>query len=100
MDINIAILLLILCSLIGYVSSLKIPKAIVPRPELILSKNIFKETWLNLKMIHNYPVVWKSILGATWFWTVGALALTQIFPLCSMYYKELLLYLMLKRGSC
>ena len=83
LDINIAIFLLIVCSVAGYLASTKIPQATAPRPELTVNKNIFKETWLNLKMIHGYPAVWKSILGATWFWTVGALVLTQIFPLCS-----------------
>ncbi len=83
LNINVAILLLITCSICGYIASRQIPLAPAQRPNLVVNKNIFKETWLNLKMIHNYPVVWKSILGATWFWTVGALILTQIFPLCS-----------------
>lgn len=83
LDIHTAIALLIICSIIGYIASRQIPTAKAPRPELTIRKNIFIETFYNLKLIHAHPVVWKSILGATWFWTVGALVLTQIFPLCS-----------------
>lgn len=83
LNINTAIVLLIICSVIGYISARYIPTAKAPRPTLTIRKNIFAETVSNLKLILTYPIVWKSILGATWFWTVGALILTQIFPLCS-----------------
>ena len=83
LNTNLAILLLIVCSVCGYIASRYIPSAPAPRPQSVINKNIFRETGRNLKLIHAYPIVWKSILGATWFWTVGALVLTQIFPLCS-----------------
>lgn len=75
------IVLLITLSIFGVISAWNIPKAIAMRPKAVISKNIFKATVDTLKLIHSHPVVFRSILGATWFWTIGAFIAVQIYPL-------------------
>jgi len=81
LPISTAIVILILFAGIGVWSSRKIPLAEAPRPTLNISKNIFKSTSDIMKLIKRNPVVFKSILGATWFWTIGALVAVQIYSL-------------------
>ena len=75
------ILLLITLAIVGVISAWNIPKASPVRPDAIISKNIFKATKQTLSLIKQNKVVFLSILGATWFWTVGAFIAVQIYPL-------------------
>lgn len=81
LPISWAITVLIALALCGVVASRKIPDAPAPRPDAVISVNIFKALCDTFKIIRKNPVVFKSILGATWFWTVGALVAVQIYPL-------------------
>ena len=74
---------LLLCAVIGLVSSRFIPSAPAPRAETKISKNLFAEIFGAMKVAYQYPIAWQCILGATWFWMLGVFILTQIFPLCS-----------------
>ena len=82
------ITLLIFCAVLGYFASRKIPSAPAPQPSLKISVRVFKETYLNLKEAKNYPTVFRCILGATWFWMLGALMVVQVYPLCSGVLKS------------
>lgn len=73
--------LLVLFAGIGFLASRQIPSAPAPRPQAEISKNIFKATKSILVLIHKNPVIFTSILGTTWFWTIGALVAVQIYPL-------------------
>ena len=75
------IFLLITLAAIGMISAWHIPKATPMRPSAILSKNIFKTTKETLFLIYKNKVVFQCILGATWFWTIGAFIAVQIYPL-------------------
>lgn len=75
------ILLLIALAVAGVLSAWNIPKAKAMRPKSIISKNIFKATAQTLSLIHQNKIVFRSILGATWFWTIGAFIAVQIYPL-------------------
>lgn len=81
LPVNIAITVLIILALCGVVTARKIPDAPAPRPNSVISKNIFKALADTFRIIYKNPVVFKSILGATWFWTIGALVAVQIYPL-------------------
>lgn len=81
LPISAAITVLITFSLIGIITSQKILDAPAPRPHAEISKNIFTAIIETFKIIRKNPIVFKSILGATWFWSIGALVAVQIYPL-------------------
>ena len=64
---------------LGAAASLFIPRAGPAAPDLKLNPNILGETWSILRHVSgNYPV-FRSIIGISWFWSVGAVFLAQ-FP--------------------
>ena len=81
LPIESVILLLITLALAGVFSAWNIPQAKAVRPKAVISKNILKATYQTLSLIHQNKVVFRSILGATWFWTIGAFIAVQIYPL-------------------
>jgi len=68
-----------LVALAGYLASRAIPEAPAPAPDLAIQPNPLAETWRCLGFARENPVVFKSILGISWFWLYGALFLAQ-FP--------------------
>ena len=83
LPIPLTIGLLITLALVGWVASQKIPASPAPRPALKLHKNILAVSWQNFCFLRKHPAILQSILGATWFWIIGALVAVQIYPLCS-----------------
>lgn len=77
---------LLLVAVLGYVSSLFIPKAAAPMPELHIAYNLYGAT----KQIIGYSMdtksVFFSILASSWFWFLGATYLSQF----SIYVKDYL----------
>jgi 1-acyl-sn-glycerol-3-phosphate acyltransferase len=71
-------IVLVVIAVLGYVSSLAIPKTPSPCPELKINWNIFSETWRNLAFIHSNRTVFLSVLGISWFWFLGATYLVQL----------------------
>lgn len=67
-----------LVAVIGLASSLLIPRAPAPAPELRLQANLFKATWNTIGFARQERSVFLSILGISWFWLFGALFLTQL----------------------
>ena len=76
------IVLLVFLACVGLVASWFIPNAPAPRPNLRIRKNILGATYKNFCFLRKHKVVWRSILGATWFWIIGALVAVQIYPIC------------------
>ncbi|MBP5699044.1 MAG: acyl-[ACP]--phospholipid O-acyltransferase [Alphaproteobacteria bacterium] len=81
LPIPLIIILLIAFAFTGMLASRQIPYAPAPRPNAEISRNIFKATKAILVLIHKNPVIFTSILGTTWFWTIGALVAVQIYPM-------------------
>ena len=81
LPIGLAIAILIAFAAIGFMAARQIPSAPAPRPKAEISRNIFKATKSILVLIHKNPVIFTSILGTTWFWTIGALVAVQMYPL-------------------
>ncbi|WP_459208116.1 MFS transporter [Pseudomonas sp. MLB6B] len=66
-------------ALLGYLASRWIPRAAAAAPQMKLDWNIFKQSWLTLRLgLGQTPAVSRSIVGNSWFWFVGAIYLTQI----------------------
>lgn len=69
----------VLIALAGFLASLGIPSAPAVISHLRLDWNIFRQTWVILRMgLGQAPSVSRSLLGNSWFWFVGAVYLTQI----------------------
>jgi len=81
LPISLAVALLIAFSVMGVMASKRIPKAPAPRPTAEVSRNVFKATKSILSLIFKNPMIFTSILGTSWFWTIGALVAVQIYPL-------------------
>ena len=47
-----------------------------------MNKNLFAAVWYNYKFLKKHRYILQSILGASWFWMIGALVAVQIYPLC------------------
>ncbi len=73
-----ACLLLVLCAAAGFAASLAVPRAPAPSPSLRLSRNPVAATAAILRHAWEQRPVKLSILGASWFWLVGAVFLSQI----------------------
>lgn len=63
---------------LGWFSSLFIPKAPAAESSLQINWNPFTEGWSILKMAKARSIVFRAILGISWFWLYGALFLSQI----------------------
>lgn len=70
---------LVTIAAVGAGASLFIPRAGPAAPELRLNPNIFSETWSILRHAAGNTSVFRSIVGISWFWSVGAVFLAQ-FP--------------------
>jgi len=70
--------LILVVSIVGFCSSLAIPRAPAPTPGLALNWNLFSETWANMRFATKDRAVFNSILGVSWFWFYGALFLSQL----------------------
>ncbi len=51
-------------------------------------KDMLKGIWKTLKTVNRYPLIFRSILGATWFWTIGLLIIMQIYPLTEQVFNS------------
>lgn len=83
LPVSTSIALLVSCSVIGMMSSFYIPNTSGVQPKLQLDFNIFKQIGRNIRFIRSHVIVYRTIIGATWFWILGTFFLTELFPLCS-----------------
>jgi acyl-[acyl-carrier-protein]-phospholipid O-acyltransferase/long-chain-fatty-acid--[acyl-carrier-protein] ligase len=74
----LASLLLVLCAVGGFAASLFVPRAPAPSPGLRLSRNLFAATGEVMRHAWVRREVRLAIFGASWFWLVGAVFLSQI----------------------
>lgn len=68
----------VVLAVMGWWTSLKIPRAEPAAEHLRIRWNAFAETWTNLKYLGADPVQRVSAIGVSWFWFYGATLLTQI----------------------
>jgi len=79
--------LLILFAFCGVYSSFQIPNVAGAEPELKIDWNLGRQIKENITLIKTHIIVFRTIMGATWFWVLGAFFLTELFPLCSKVFN-------------
>ncbi|MDR3532242.1 MAG: MFS transporter [Rhodopila sp.] len=67
-------------SLAGLFGALRMPALRSADPSLDLGFNILMETWHVVRAARSVRSIWLSVLGLSWFWTMGATLLTE-FPI-------------------
>jgi 1-acyl-sn-glycerol-3-phosphate acyltransferase len=70
--------LTIAVAIAGWLASRRIPLTPAVAPALAINWNPVTETWRNLKIARENLVVWRSMLGISWFWFYGAIYLAQL----------------------
>lgn len=69
----------VLLALVGLFAAWCMPAVPAADPAVRLSLNIVAETWRVLRHAASIRPIWLSVLGLSWFWTMGATLLTE-FP--------------------
>jgi 1-acyl-sn-glycerol-3-phosphate acyltransferase len=62
-------------AVLGRLTAQALPETPASDPNLQINWNPFTETWRNLKIAHQNIVVFRSLLGISWMWFVGAVFL-------------------------
>jgi 1-acyl-sn-glycerol-3-phosphate acyltransferase len=68
----------IVIAVAGWLVSRRIPCTPAVAPALAINWNPVTETWRNLRLAQDNVVVWRSMLGISWFWFYGAIYLAQL----------------------
>ncbi len=71
----------------GYAWSRRIPAVPVSDPELKVDLNIVRQTLKMMGYVRENPVVFRSILGNSWFWFFGSVLLAQLPPLIQAHLR-------------
>ena len=66
-------------AVLGYAASLCIPKAPPAAPDMTIDWNVPRSTWRIMADVLPDKVIFRAILGISWFWFLGAVLLAQ-FP--------------------
>jgi len=77
--IAIISVIVITIAIMGWVSSLLIPSTQAADSTLTVNYNFLTETHRIIRHIHQSPVIFRAVLGISWFWLFGATFLSQ-FP--------------------
>ncbi|SFG25732.1 acyl-[acyl-carrier-protein]-phospholipid O-acyltransferase / long-chain-fatty-acid--[acyl-carrier-protein] ligase [Novosphingobium sp. CF614] len=70
-------------AVLGYLAALNIPPAPPSRGGHPVDWNVARGTWHVLTTAHKGRGVWLAVLGISWFFTAGAVLLTEFVPLVS-----------------
>ena len=69
----------IVLALLGLFGALGIPASPAADPSLRIRPNVFAESWRLTRQAAGIRPIWLSVLGLSWFWTIGATLITE-FP--------------------
>ncbi len=69
----------LVAAIAGAIAAFRVPAGRVNAPGLRVGWNVLAETWRLVQLSRGNRAVWLSILGLSWFWTIGATYLTE-FP--------------------
>lgn len=70
--------LVIAIAVAGWLASTRIPCTPAVAPDLPINPNPASETWRNIAIARENAIVWRAMLGISWFWFYGAIYLAQL----------------------
>lgn len=70
--------LLIVAAFVGYGAASRIPEVPSRAPDLVVSPNVFVESWRAVSFARETRSVWLAVLGISWFWLYAALIGIQL----------------------
>jgi len=73
--------LMILTAFLSWLSATLIPPRMPGAPDLSINWNIFASTGLLIKQLRADPRLWWGGLVTSWFWLVGVVVMSLLFPL-------------------
>ena len=73
----------VLVAAAGLAAALLVPRSAPAAPGLRIGWNVARETLALLRTARGVRPVWLSVLGVSWFWTIGATFLTE-FPVMAV----------------
>lgn len=76
----------LIIAFLGFLSSLYIPRAAPPIPDMKVNFNLFSQTFTTIQYGRKVHSVFLSILAISWFWFLGLAYLTQL----PIYTKDVL----------
>lgn len=82
LPVSVSFVLLLLCAAGGYSISKYVPESAGGRPDLQIDKNFFSENRASLRMVKKHPVLFRSILGSSWFTALATLLIIKLLPMC------------------
>ena len=68
-------------AVLGFLAALAVPAAPSAAPGMRIDPNPFRSTWAVLRAAHGGRGVWLAIVGISWFFSVGAVVLSEFAPL-------------------
>ncbi|MBL4596715.1 MAG: MFS transporter [Robiginitomaculum sp.] len=71
-------LVLVVCSIIGWIAIQFLPLSPAPKPDLKINPNFVGETFHLLKFVTTIPHVLRPILGVSWFYCMGGAFLAAL----------------------
>lgn len=82
-----SVALLIVCAVSGVISAYQIPRTDGMQPDMKISFDFVRQIKDNIRLVRSHVIVFRAIIGATWFWVLGVFFLTEMFPLCSKVFN-------------
>jgi acyl-[acyl-carrier-protein]-phospholipid O-acyltransferase / long-chain-fatty-acid--[acyl-carrier-protein] ligase len=69
----------VVLAVLGLFAAWRIPASPAADPSLPIRPNVFAESWRVTRQAASIRPIWLSLLGLSWFWTMGATLITE-FP--------------------
>ncbi|HEX2494489.1 MAG TPA: MFS transporter [Steroidobacter sp.] len=77
-NVQLIMTALVSIAVLGFLSSLAIPRVNPSAPTLRVDWSPWTSTWHNLRAAYESRTVFLSLLGISWFWFYGAIVLAQL----------------------
>lgn len=81
MPVRLAALCLIIFAVAGYLISRTMPVEEAKKTAKPSGKELGQSVLKTLRLVKRYPLIYRSILGETWFWSIGLLMLLSFYHL-------------------
>ncbi len=79
-------ILVIGVSIAGVIASRFIPSTVAAEPHLVLQRDFLTGTWRTVNFTRHSPLVFRAVMGISWFWFIGSVFLTQFPAYAKLYF--------------